>query len=132
MAKRLSGCGSGTEYLAVTPWGDFYPCHQFVGNEEFLLGNVDDGNHQYGGPRRIQAAAMSTPRKNARTALPDSTAAAAVRPIPTISMAASTDAYDIGCEMQKKRIECAIMIKGRAGRGIGAEAGRDRPGNFLD
>ena len=41
--KRLSGCGSGTEYLAVTPWGDFYPCHQFVGNEKFLLGNVDTG-----------------------------------------------------------------------------------------
>lgn len=41
--KRLSGCGSGTEYLAVTPWGDLYPCHQFVGNEDFLLGNVDDG-----------------------------------------------------------------------------------------
>ena len=43
VAKRLSGCGSGTEYLAVTPWGDFYPCHQFVGNEEFLMGNVDEG-----------------------------------------------------------------------------------------
>ena len=43
MAKRLSGCGSGTEYLAVTPWGDFYPCHQFVGNEKFLMGNVDEG-----------------------------------------------------------------------------------------
>ena len=41
--KRLSGCGSGTEYLAVTPWGDFYPCHQFVGNEDFLMGNVNDG-----------------------------------------------------------------------------------------
>ena len=43
VAKRLSGCGSGCEYLAVTPWGDFYPCHQFVGNEDFLMGNVDDG-----------------------------------------------------------------------------------------
>ena len=43
VAKRLSGCGSGTEYLAVTPWGDLYPCHQFVGREEFLMGNVDDG-----------------------------------------------------------------------------------------
>ena len=41
VAKRLSGCGSGTEYLAVTPWGDLYPCHQFVGQEEFLLGNVE-------------------------------------------------------------------------------------------
>ncbi len=43
VAKRLAGCGSGTEYLAVTPWGDLYPCHQFVGNEQFLLGNVDTG-----------------------------------------------------------------------------------------
>lgn len=43
VAKRLSGCGSGCEYLAVTPWGDFYPCHQFVGNEEFIMGNVDEG-----------------------------------------------------------------------------------------
>ena len=41
--KRLSGCGSGTEYLAVTPWGDLYPCHQFVGNEDFIMGNVWDG-----------------------------------------------------------------------------------------
>ena len=41
--KRLSGCGSGTEYLAVTPWGDFYPCHQFVGQEDFCLGNVYEG-----------------------------------------------------------------------------------------
>ena len=41
--KRLSGCGSGTEYLAVTPWGDFYPCHQFVGEEQFLMGNVEEG-----------------------------------------------------------------------------------------
>ena len=43
VAKRLSGCGSGTEYLAVTPWGDLYPCHQFVGNEAFLMGNVEEG-----------------------------------------------------------------------------------------
>ena len=43
ISKRLSGCGSGTEYLAVTPWGDLYPCHQFVGKEEFLMGNVDEG-----------------------------------------------------------------------------------------
>ena len=43
VAKRLSGCGSGTEYLAVTPTGDLYPCHQFVGNPDFLMGNVRDG-----------------------------------------------------------------------------------------
>ncbi|MBQ2022758.1 MAG: thioether cross-link-forming SCIFF peptide maturase, partial [Lachnospiraceae bacterium] len=46
--KRVSGCGSGTEYMAVTPWGDLYPCHQFVGDEKFLLGNIWDGvtNHE--------------------------------------------------------------------------------------
>ena len=43
VAKRLSGCGSGTEYLAVTPWGDLYPCHQFVGETEYLMGNVYEG-----------------------------------------------------------------------------------------
>ena len=45
--KRISGCGSGTEYMAVTPWGDLYPCHQFVGDEKFKLGNIWDGveNH---------------------------------------------------------------------------------------
>ena len=41
--KRIAGCGSGTEYLAVTPWGDLYPCHQFVGDEAYKLGNVWDG-----------------------------------------------------------------------------------------
>ena len=41
--KRISGCGSGTEYLAVTPWGDLYPCHQFVGDVKYLMGNIWDG-----------------------------------------------------------------------------------------
>ena len=52
--KRLSGCGSGTEYLAVTPWGDLYPCHQFVGEENFLLGNVDEGINKTGNLSGIQ------------------------------------------------------------------------------
>ena len=86
VAKRLSGCGSGTEYLAVTPWGDFYPCHQFVGKEEFLMGNVDDGIVKDGYPGRVQDAAMCMPRKNAGTASPSFTAAAAARPIPIISI----------------------------------------------
>ncbi len=52
--KRLSGCGSGTEYLAVTPWGDLYPCHQFVGEEKFLMGNVWDGVQKPEDPRCVQ------------------------------------------------------------------------------
>ena len=47
MAKRLSGCGSGTEYLAVTPWGDLYPCHQFVGEEKYLMGNVEPPSKEH-------------------------------------------------------------------------------------
>ena len=90
VAKRLAGCGSGTEYLAVTPWGDLYPCHQFVGNEDFLLGNVDTGivNTDV---RMSLSSAMSMQRKSAGTALPGSTAAAAVRPMPIISAVPSTE-----------------------------------------
>ena len=80
--KRLSGCGSGTEYLAVTPWGDLYPCHQFVGQEEFLMGNVDEGIVKTGYRGRVQVLQRLRQRKMQRTALPDFTAAAAVRQIP--------------------------------------------------
>ena len=73
--KRLSGCGSGTEYLAVTPWGDFYPCHQFVGDENFLMGNVNEGITR---PEISSVAAMYIPKKNARNVLQDSTAVAGV------------------------------------------------------
>ena len=78
--KRLSGCGSGTEYLAVTPWGDFYPCHQFVGEEEYLMGNVDDGLVRTEHARRNLADVMFIPSQPARNALRDSTAAAGVQP----------------------------------------------------
>lgn len=84
VAKRLSGCGSGTEYLAVTPWGDFYPCHQFVGQEDFLMGNVDTGITRTD-IRVSSSSATSTQKKSAETALQDSTAVAAAQPIPTTS-----------------------------------------------
>ena len=54
VAKRLSGCGSGCEYLAVTPWGDFYPCHQFVGNEDFLMGEVRYNSLKLKNPERAE------------------------------------------------------------------------------
>ena len=70
----------------MTPWGDFYPCHQFVGQEEFLMGNVDEGHYRDRISVMNSSAATCTPRKNAGTALQDFTAAAAVQQIPTISM----------------------------------------------
>lgn len=110
VAKRLSGCGSGTEYLAVTPWGDLYPCHQFVGQEEFLMGNVFDGVKRadirdefklcnvYAKPKcqecfaRFYCSGGCAANSYNFTGAIDST-------------------YDVGCELQKKRIECAIMMK---------------------
>ena len=110
VAKRLSGCGSGTEYLAVTPWGDLYPCHQFVGNEDFLLGNVDTG---------VTNTAVRDEFKLCNVYAKDKCRDCFARFYCSGGCAANsynfhgsiTDAYDIGCEMQKKRIECAIMIK---------------------
>lgn len=110
VAKRLSGCGSGTEYLAVTPWGDLYPCHQFVGQEDFLLGNVDDG---------IVKTEIRDEFKMCNVYAKEKCRECFARFYCSGGCAANsynfhgciTDAYDIGCVMQKKRIECAIMIK---------------------
>lgn len=110
VAKRLSGCGSGTEYLAVTPWGDLYPCHQFVGKEEFLLGNVDTGivkNNICDEFKLCNVYAKPKCRDCfARFYCSGGCAANSYSFKGNI-----TDTYDIGCELQKKRIECAIMIK---------------------
>ena len=110
VAKRLSGCGSGTEYLAVTPWGDFYPCHQFVGNEKFLLGNVDDGIKNTEIRDEFKCCNVYAKEKCrkcfARFYCSGGCAANAYNFSGDIC-----GAYDIGCELQKKRIECAIMIK---------------------
>ncbi len=108
--KRLSGCGSGTEYLAVTPWGDFYPCHQFVGNEDFLMGNVDDG---------IVRNDIRDMFKNCNVYSKEKCKNCFAKFYCSGGCAANSynfhgninDAYDVGCELQKKRIECAIMIR---------------------
>ena len=110
VAKRLSGCGSGTEYLAVTPWGDLYPCHQFVGREEFLMGNVDEGIKRPEIADDFRGCNVYTKEKCrgcfAKFYCSGGCMANAYNFHGTIH-----DAYDIGCEMQKKRIECSIMIQ---------------------
>jgi uncharacterized protein len=108
--KRLSGCGSGCEYLAVTPWGDFYPCHQFVGQEEFLMGNVDEGivNTQIRDQFKACNVYSKEKCKNcfAKFFCSGGCAANSYNFHGNIN-----DTYDIGCELQRKRVECAIMIK---------------------
>lgn len=114
VAKRMAGCGSGTEYLAVTPWGDFYPCHQFVGNEEFLMGNVDTG---------IVNTDMRDEFKTCNVYAKEGCKDCFARFYCSGGCSANAynfsgsinGAYEIGCEMQKKRIECAIMIKAALG-----------------
>ena len=110
VAKRLSGCGSGTEYLAVTPWGDLYPCHQFVGNEDFLLGNVDEGIVRTDICDEFKCCNVYAKEKCrkcfAKFYCSGGCAANSYNFHGNIN-----DAYDVGCELQKKRIECAIMLK---------------------
>lgn len=110
LAKRLSGCGSGTEYLAVTPWGDFYPCHQFVGDEKFLMGNVDEGIKRPEIADEFRGCNVYTKEKCrncfARFYCSGGCAANAYKYGDGLR-----DSYDIGCEMERKRVECAIMIK---------------------
>lgn len=108
--KRLSGCGSGTEYLAVTPWGDLYPCHQFVGDEDFLMGNVDEGITKPEVAQKFGECNVYSKEKCkdcfAKFYCSGGCAANAYKQNGSINTT-----YDIGCEMEKKRVECSIMIK---------------------
>lgn len=113
VAKRLSGCGSGTEYLAVTPWGDLYPCHQFVGQEEFLMGNVTDGITRTDIRDEFKCCNVYAKEKCkkcfAKFYCSGGCAANSYNFHGNIN-----DAYDVGCELQRKRVECAIMLKAAA------------------
>jgi len=113
VAKRLSGCGSGTEYLAVTPWGDLYPCHQFVGREEFCMGNVTDGVIRTDIREQFKSCNVYAKEKCrecfARFYCSGGCAANSYNFHGDIH-----SAYEIGCELQKKRVECAIMLKAAA------------------
>ncbi len=108
--KRLSGCGSGTEYLAVTPWGDLYPCHQFVGIDRYLMGNVDEGITRPEIVDEFKCCNVYTKEKCrncfAKFYCSGGCAANSYNFHGTIG-----DAYDIGCELQRKRVECAVMIR---------------------
>ncbi len=110
VAKRLSGCGSGCEYLAVTPWGDLYPCHQFVGEEEFLMGNVDDGIVRED-IRTMFSDCNVYSKEKCRNCFAKFYCSGGCAANSYHFHGSIHDAYDIGCELQKKRIECAIMMK---------------------
>ena len=107
--KRISGCGSGTEYMAVTPWGDLYPCHQFVGEERFKLGNIWDGvtNKEVQGEFAACNVYAHPECRDCWARLYCSGGCAANAYHATGSV---TGVYEDGCKLFRKRMECAIMV----------------------
>ena len=108
--KRVSGCGSGTEYMAVTPWGDLYPCHQFVGEDAFKLGNVYDGVTNHTAQDQFASCNVySRPECAdcwAKLYCSGGCAANAYHATGSI-----TGVYEDGCKLFRKRMECAIMLE---------------------
>ncbi len=107
--KRISGCGSGTEYMAVTPWGDLYPCHQFVGDERFRLGDIWHGLDKPAVQDKFAACNVyAKPECRdcwARLYCSGGCAANAFHATGSI-----TGVYEAGCELFRKRMECAILL----------------------
>ena len=108
--KRITGCGSGTEYMAVTPWGELYPCHQFVGDEKYSLGDIWKGvtNKAVQDKFRTQNAYARKECKDCWAKLYCSGGCAANAYHATGDV---SGIYEYGCELFKKRIECAVMMQ---------------------
>ena len=108
--KRISGCGSGTEYMAVDPWGNLYPCHQFVGEEGYMLGNIRDGVTNEDLREEFRSCNVYAREECrdcwAKLYCSGGCAANAYHATGTIK-----GIYEPGCELFRKRIECAIMMK---------------------
>ena len=107
--KRISGCGSGTEYMAVTPWGDLYPCHQFVGEEAFKLGNIWEGvTNREAQQQFADCNVYAHPECRdcwARLYCSGGCAANAFHATGSV-----TGVYEYGCTLFRKRMECAIAV----------------------
>ncbi len=108
--KRISGCGSGTEYMAVTPWGELFPCHQFVGDEKYSLGNIWDGvlNKDAQNEFKLCNAYAREECRDCWAKLYCSGGCAANSYHATGSI---TGIYEYGCKLFRKRMECAIMMQ---------------------
>ena len=108
--KRISGCGSGTEYMAVTPWGDLYPCHQFVGEEDYKLGNIWQGITNK--KRQDEFANINVyARKECDDCWAKFYCSGGCAANSYHSTGSVTGIYKYGCELFKKRIECAIYVE---------------------
>ena len=107
--KRISGCGSGTEYMAVTPWGDLYPCHQFVGEEKFKLGDIWNGvsNHAI---QEEFASCNVYAREECRDCWARLYCSGGCAANAYHATGSVRGVYQQGCDLFRKRIECAVMV----------------------
>ena len=116
--KRISGCGSGTEYMAVTPWGDLYPCHQFVGEEGFRLGDVWHGVTNPEAQREFAECNVYA-REECRDCWARLYCSGGCAANAWHATGSVRGVYRYGCELFRKRMECAIMLQ--AARALDAE-----------
>lgn len=107
--KRISGCGSGTEYMAVTPWGDLYPCHQFVGDEKFRLGDIWHGVTNTAIQEEFGSCNVYA-REDCHDCWAKLYCSGGCAANAYHSTGSVTGVYKYGCELFKKRMECAIMV----------------------
>jgi len=110
VAKRLSGCGAGHEYFAVTPQGDLYPCHQFVGRDEYLLGTVFAGVKRPELSQRFRKTHVLT-KDACRNCWARFFCSGGCHANAELFNGTIDEPYSLGCELQKKRLECALMIQ---------------------
>ncbi len=110
VVKRLRGCGAGYEYIAVTPEGDIYPCHQFVGKEEFRQGSVLDGSFDTGLAERFAKMNIYT-RPKCRECWAKFYCSGGCSAANYNMNGKLEEAYSLGCELERKRLECAIYLK---------------------
>lgn len=107
--KRISGCGSGTEYMAVTPWGDLYPCHQFVGDEKFKLGNIFDGVSNTAVQKEFADCNVYA-REQCRDCWARLYCSGGCAANAYHSTGSVKGVYEYGCKLFRKRMECAIAV----------------------
>lgn len=108
--KRMRGCGCGNEYVAVTPDGDIYPCHQFVGMDDYKMGNVEDGTFNPEMKKEFAAAHIYT-KPDCRECWARFYCSGGCNANNYEHMGNILKSYKIACELEKKRLECAIMLK---------------------
>ncbi len=108
--KRLRGCGAGCEYVAITPDGDIYPCHQFVGNEEYKLGSLNDGSFDMEKSGRFAELNVYT-REACRSCWARFYCSGGCSASNLLVNGDIKEPHKVGCELERKRLECAIALK---------------------